>query len=122
MPTPNFILLFVDDCARSAAFYAPLLGTEPVETSPTFVLFGLPSGLKIGLWSHHTAEPAPTAPGGGSEVGFPLASAGEVDRLHADWLGRGLPILQPPTDMDFGRTFVAVDPDGHRLRVFCPAD
>jgi len=23
--------------------------------------------------------------------------------------------------MDFGRTFLAADPDGHRLRVFCPA-
>ena len=26
-----------------------------------------------------------------------------------------------PTDMEFGRTFVALDPDGHRLRVFAPA-
>jgi hypothetical protein len=24
--------------------------------------------------------------------------------------------------MDFGRTFVALDPDGHRLRVFAPAE
>jgi hypothetical protein len=29
--------------------------------------------------------------------------------------------VQPPTDMDFGRTFVALDPDGDRLRVFAPA-
>jgi hypothetical protein len=29
-------------------------------------------------------------------------------------------ILQPPTEMDFGRTFTAADPDGHRLRVFKP--
>jgi predicted enzyme related to lactoylglutathione lyase len=26
--------------------------------------------------------------------------------------------LQQPTDIDFGRTFVGLDPDGHRLRVF----
>ena len=25
-----------------------------------------------------------------------------------------------PTAMDFGFTFVALDPDGHRLRVFAP--
>jgi hypothetical protein len=31
---------------------------------------------------------------------------------------RGLPIAQAPTAMDFGPTFVALDPDGHRLRVF----
>ena len=24
-------------------------------------------------------------------------------------------------ELDFGRTFVALDPDGHRLRVFAPA-
>ena len=24
--------------------------------------------------------------------------------------------------MDFGRTFVALDPDGHRLRVFAPRE
>jgi len=29
-----------------------------------------------------------------------------------------LPIAQPLTQMDFGYTFVALDPDGHRLRVF----
>ena len=32
----------------------------------------------------------------------------------------GLPIVQKPTAMDFGHTFVALDPDGHRLRVFAP--
>jgi predicted DNA-binding transcriptional regulator YafY len=61
--------------------------------------------------------------------GEPIA-AGEVELSpirqairseHADWSRRGLKIAQPPTDMDFGRTFVALDPDGHRLRVFVPA-
>jgi hypothetical protein len=31
-----------------------------------------------------------------------------------------LKIAQAPTAMDFGMTFVALDPDGHRLRVFAP--
>ena len=34
---------------------------------------------------------------------------------------RGIEILQKPTRMDFGFTFVGLDPDGHRLRVFAPA-
>jgi predicted enzyme related to lactoylglutathione lyase len=46
----------------------------------------------------------------------------EVDKTHDAWKEKGLKILQPPTDMDFGRTFVALDPDRHRLRVFFPAD
>lgn len=40
--------------------------------------------------------------------------------MHDDWKKRGLIIIQPPTVMDFGSNFVAVDPDGHRLRVFAP--
>jgi predicted enzyme related to lactoylglutathione lyase len=27
-------------------------------------------------------------------------------------------VAQKPTDMDFGRTFVVLDPDGHRIRVY----
>jgi catechol 2,3-dioxygenase-like lactoylglutathione lyase family enzyme len=121
MPTPNFVLLYVDNPPASAAFYAGLLGLEAVESSPTFALFALPSGLMLGLWSRHTVEPAATAAGGGAELAFTVADPSEVDGKYAEWTGRGLRILQKPADMDFGRTFVALDPDGHRLRVFCPA-
>jgi predicted enzyme related to lactoylglutathione lyase len=39
----------------------------------------------------------------------------------ARWQSFGARIAQPPTRMDFGFTGVALDPDGHRLRVFVPA-
>lgn len=117
----NFILLYVDSPAASARFYAGLLGAEPIEASPTFAMFALPSGAMLGLWSRHTVEPAAAAAGGGSEIATVVRSSAEVDATCADWQGRGLTILQQPTDLDFGRTFVALDPDGHRLRVFCPA-
>jgi len=81
-------------------------------------MFKLPSGTGIGLWSRHTVEPGAAAAGGGGELVFITAN---VDAVHADWVGRGLPIAQLPTELDFGRTFVARDPDGHRLRVFAPA-
>ncbi|CAO3355991.1 VOC family protein [Azospirillum palustre] len=115
----DFVLLYVDSPAASAAFYANLLGREPVEASPTFAMFKAGNGLMLGLWSRHTVEPAATAPGGG-EIAFTVADEAAVHDLHADWSGRGLTILQPPTAMDFGHTFVAQDPDGHRLRVFAP--
>ena len=47
----HFILLHVDSPAASARFYADLLGSEPLEQSPTFAMFALPSGLRLGLWS-----------------------------------------------------------------------
>lgn len=118
MLNPTFLILFVDHPAASAAVYAALLGLPPVESSPTFVLFVLPSGLKLGLWSRHSAEPAPGPATGSSEIAFPVESETQLRQAHADMSARGLRILQPVTPMDFGLTFVAADPDGHRLRVF----
>ncbi|RUV33858.1 drug:proton antiporter, partial [Mesorhizobium sp. M1A.T.Ca.IN.004.03.1.1] len=89
----------------------------PVEASPTFAMFILPSGLALGLWGRTGVQPAPAAAGGGCEVGFKVATADMVDRLHIEWQGKSAAILLPPTDLDFGRSFVAADPDGHRLRV-----
>jgi catechol 2,3-dioxygenase-like lactoylglutathione lyase family enzyme len=117
---PNFVLLYVDNPAKSAAFYAEILGDAPVESSPTFVLFVLGSGLKLGLWSRHGVEPRPNAEGGACELGFAVSSADQVRATHAAWAERGWPIAQRPTQLDFGFTFVALDPDGHRLRVFSP--
>lgn len=121
MLSPNMTILYVDKPEASGAFYAGLLGQPPLEASPNFVLFALPSGLMVGLWSRHTVEPKATAAGGGGEIAAQVADAAAVEALHADWRQRGLVILQPPTAMEFGHTFVALDPDGHRLRVFAPA-
>ncbi len=54
------------------------------------------------------------------EIALTVTDDATLDATHAAWAAKGLSILQPPTDMDFGRTFVALDPDGHRLRVFRP--
>ena len=50
MTETNAILLYVTSPEASARFYAQLLGRDPVEASPTFVMFVLPSGLGLGLW------------------------------------------------------------------------
>ncbi|MET3892416.1 catechol 2,3-dioxygenase-like lactoylglutathione lyase family enzyme [Bosea sp. OAE506] len=120
MLNADFILLYVDSPSASARFYADLIGSAPLEESPTFAMAALPSGIMLGLWSRHTVEPAATAGAGGAEIAMTVADAAAVDALHLDWQARGLAILQAPTDLDFGRTFVALDPDGHRLRVFAP--
>lgn len=117
---PAFVILHVRDAAASAAFYADLLGRAPVEASPTFAMFALDSGLRLGLWSAAGVQP-PATPPGGSELGFALESDAAVLACHADWCARGRAMLQAPTRMDFGLTFTASDPDGHRLRVFSPA-
>lgn len=122
MPVPNFVILYVDSPAESAAFYAGLLGRAPVESSPTFAMFVLDDGHRLGLWSRHTVSPAASAPGGGAELVFAEASDAAVDARHAEWRAAGMAILQAPVDAEFGRTFTAADPDGHRLRVYHVAE
>ena len=119
-PQPDFTLLYVENPQKSEAFYSALLGRAAVESSPTFALFVTDAGLKLGMWARHLVKPAPSAPAGGAEVVIPVEQPAAVDATHASWKARGLRIVQDPTDMEFGRTFVALDPDGHRLRVFAP--
>jgi catechol 2,3-dioxygenase-like lactoylglutathione lyase family enzyme len=120
MANPNFFLLYVDSPLRSVEFYSGLLGQQPVEASPTFAMFALESGVMLGLWARHTVEPAASMMGGGAEVAFAVDTDDAVRAMYSAWRERGLPIAQEPTEMDFGYTFVALDPDGHRLRVFTP--
>lgn len=120
MLNPNFTILYVNSPAHSAAFYTHLLGIAPVESSATFAIFVTASGSKLGLWSHHSVEPVATALGGGGELAFALADEAAVDQLHRQWTEEGITILQQPLRMDFGYTFTASDPDGHRLRVYSP--
>jgi predicted enzyme related to lactoylglutathione lyase len=115
---PNMVNLYVASPPESAAFYADLFDLEPVEASPGFALFAFPSGMKLGLWARYAVAPTVIAPPGGSEVVMPVASDAHVDATWEDWSARGITIVQAPTTMDFGRTFVASDLDGHRLRVY----
>jgi catechol 2,3-dioxygenase-like lactoylglutathione lyase family enzyme len=115
---PGLFILYVDNPPASTDFYATLLGTGPIEASPTFAMFALDSGVMLGLWSRHTVEPLAQATGGGGEIAFPVADTDAVNGLYREWCKRGLIVAQSPTTLDFGYTFVALDPDGHRLRVF----
>ncbi len=120
MPEFSFVLLHVANPPKSAAFYADLLGAPVVEQSPTFAMVPLREGVMLGLWLSDKVEPKSTGTPGVSEVAFTVEDAGAVEATHAAWKARGLAMGQAPTKMDFGTTFVALDPDGHRLRVFAP--
>ncbi|MBI3285165.1 MAG: extradiol dioxygenase [Burkholderiales bacterium] len=119
MSHPNFVILYVANPLASAAFYQNLLAKAPLEASPGFALFALDSGLMLGLWLRQEVLPqaGPVAASNG-ELVFALDDQQQVQTRHVDWQQRGLPILQAPQQMDFGYTFVAADPDGHRLRVY----
>lgn len=111
----GFVLLFVENPQKSSIFYQDLFDMKPIEESPTFVMFALKNGVMLGLWSKYTAEPRVEAPAGALEVCFP---ADDIDAFYEMWGKKHLTIAQKPTDMDFGRTFVLLDPDGHRIRMY----
>ena len=117
MPDLNYLLLAVKDPRRSAELYDQLLGVKPVENAATFVLYVLPHGLKVGLWAAGGMKPVPR-PAGGVELSFSLPDEKAVRETYAAWTKLGLEVIQEPTQMDFGFTFVVADPDGHRLRPF----
>src|SRR5450631_3427036 len=109
MPDLNYLLLAVKDPRRSAEIYDQLFGVTPVENAATFVLYALPTGLKVGLWAAGGMKPAPR-PAGGVELSFSLPDEKAVRETYAAWTKLGLEVLQEPTQMDFGFTFVVADP------------
>lgn len=121
MPKPSLTILYVDNPPASAALYERLLGCAPVEVAATFAMLAFPSGVRVGLWLRQSVVPAATAAGCEGEIVFSVESADQVDDTCTQWRAMGLPILQEPAQVDFGRTFVALDPDGHRLRILYPS-
>lgn len=51
------------------------------------------------------------------EFGYIVESEADVEALYTRWQALNVEIEQPLARAVFGLTFVALDPDGHRLRV-----
>lgn len=115
-----FIILYVANVRTSAQFHADRLGVPVAEESPGFAMLPLPGGAMLGLWVKGGVAPAPTGGAGASELAFTVGDAEALRAMHLDWVAKGVPMLNAPTQMDFGLNFTAVDPDGHRLRMFVP--
>lgn len=113
-PHLGYILLFVTNPLKSAQFYSDIFGLKPIVEFPTYVMFVLENGVKFGLWSRYTAQPKVDAAPGAMEICFPTD---DVDAMYTYLGKKGVTIVQEPTDMDFGRTFVFLDTDGHRIRI-----
>ena len=120
MTDVTFLLVYVEDVAASRSFYASILGRGAIESSPTFAMLPAAPNLMLGLWKRDEVKPTANADGGG-EIAFTATDDSEVDSICEQWRARGVGIVQEPTTMDFGRSFVGLDPDGTRLRVFAPA-
>lgn len=120
MPAPNFLLLYVEDSQASATFYEHLFGIAPAAVFPTYAAFEFDTGLTFGLWSTKARDFRSGGSGHRSELAFLVPDDAEVRALHDRWQAAGVPMEQPPHQAVFGLTFVATDPNGHRIRVCTP--
>ena len=116
----SFVLLYVDNPPKSAGFYSNLLGNPIIDNSPTFAMLPLRDGVMLGLWIKTNIVPEAVGSPGASEIAFTEANNEAVMATFEDWKRLGVKIAQTPAKVDFGFTFTALDPDGHRLRVFAP--
>ncbi|HEY4083932.1 MAG TPA: glyoxalase superfamily protein [Burkholderiaceae bacterium] len=101
------------DARRAQAFYVDGLGFAVDWThqfEPGFPLFlQLTRAGQTIFLSEHAGDCQP-----GGAVYFKVD---DVDRCHAEFVGRGAPIFRPPSDMPWGgREMLLIDPDGNRLR------
>lgn len=122
MSYQNYHLLYVASPTQSAEFYSKLLDLKPVEQSPGFALFALPSGLMLGMWLKTAVTPAIscTEPFQGTELDFAVSSKQDVDLWYEKAMQFDVDVLQVPTSLEFGYSVTFADLDGHRLRVFYP--
>lgn len=111
-----FTILYVRSVPESVAFYRRILSSAPTEEHPTFASFRLSEGHFLGLWIRSGVQPAPEGAPGASELCFDVPDRASLESRLEAWTAAGAKLVQDLAAMDFGDTFTAIDPDGHRLR------
>ena len=118
MLTIDSIVLYVENIKTSTEFYTHLFSCEAKALSPTFVSLNFKSGSLLELKQRAETLPPSDITGGGTELSMAASSKENLMQIHEQWKSLGVTFLQPPTELVFGTTFVALDPDKHRIRVF----
>ena len=122
MNSASRFILYVADQARSAAFYAHVLGMQPRLHVPGMTEFALPGGGVLGLMPVAGIRNLLGAalPDPGAASGIPRAELylvlPEPSVCHARALAAGARELSPLLARDWGHAAAySLDPDGHVL-------
>jgi len=115
------ITLFVDDAARSKAFYEQAFGLTAIFEDESSVAFKFENTI-VNLLARPAArelvEPATVAsPGTGSSFQLTIW-VDDADAACAELRSRGVTLVNGPIDREWGmRTACFADPDGHLWEV-----
>ena len=120
MLTPNLLLLYVKNPMESAVLYEKIFKIKPVASYPSYVAFSFANGFNFSLWSTQAQNFVSGGSGHRCELAFMVPNEDEVGALRNAWKELGVQIEQDLHEAVFGLTFVALDPDGHRIRVCMP--
>jgi catechol 2,3-dioxygenase-like lactoylglutathione lyase family enzyme len=104
------VRLQVRDVGISARFYAALLGCEAARHSAEHVVF-VTDDMRLELVSGNQMA--------AHQIDIVMSDADMIVRTYERLWDACVRLPQIPTDLGFGLGFEALDPDGHRLRVFC---
>jgi predicted enzyme related to lactoylglutathione lyase len=112
---PDFVALQVTDLERSARFYQERLGLSRAESGPphavVFATTPIPFAVREPLPGFVPADARPFA---GAGVVLWL-ECDDAEKLHAELVTAGIPIVVPPTPSPFGPMFTFRDPDGYAV-------
>ena len=109
----NYLGIVVRDLAAATAFYRDTLGlsVDEAESIPgRFIQFKLDGGAILALQ-------ADTAIPGGQDF-EPALLVEDADASYAQWRANGVEMIDQPTDMPYGRTFLFRTPEGQVLRAY----
>lgn len=117
----DYVILPCRDMRAMRDFYLNVMRFTLVEDQKSWVMFGVGSGFLTlrprGPWrGWHDGDLAPGTVG--VQVAFRVAY-GAVDECHGELVERGVEVVDPPRDQEFGhRTLFFKDPDGNVLEIY----
>jgi len=120
MLIPNLLLIYVEDPLKSADFYEKIFELEPTAKFPSYVAFTFENGFTFSLWSLTAKNFLSSGTGHRFELSFMVEDENKIREIYKSWCDLEVNIEQDLHEAVFGLTFVALDLDGHRIRVCMP--
>jgi predicted enzyme related to lactoylglutathione lyase len=111
---PDFIALQVRDLERAATFYEERLGLRRAPFSPPHAVVFATTPVPFAVRDTLAGVDLDAGPGVGVVLWLHSIDA---QALHDSLDAAGVPILAPPFDGPFGRTFTFADPDGYAVTI-----